>query len=397
MNDIVQYPPGVVQQPTLSYEETIARERAIFASMKAEAQVRQLTTATDLPRNWPHIGTWEDRVRDHEGDVEYLVPDLIPRGLITTLFGRDGIGKSFLMMYVSMCLAVGRCPLTNDSGGTPLRVWFLSTEDPERAIVSRFKAISESLCLDPYEESQLSQNFVMPQMKGIDTCLQITGKGGQPTASQYARMLERALDQGAPDLLAMDPISDLFRGNQNAANDVAPFLWYCETLADRYNMALALIGHPAKDEESRYAGHSLWSSKSRSRLFLFCEKNVTWLEQDKRTNGPKAKPIRLKWNDGVLAPVSELEQGDTDRAIRQAIEEGLPHWAARGEVVSVANTAPNKMHKMLPDYDEADVRRITGQLCADGTLRTVEFDGTDNVPDIRNKRNVAKKGVWWNK
>lgn len=91
----------------------------------------------------------------------------------------------------------------------------------------------------------------------------------------------------APDLLIHDPIARLFSGNVNDREQVEKLLHYLNQLADRYNMAILLLGHPSKAADSRYSGTTAWSGHVRSHLWLSTNKE-TALHGSNRTKDSTA-------------------------------------------------------------------------------------------------------------
>ena len=351
-----------------------------------------------LPTNWPLTHSWADRLAAYDGPPDFIVPSLVPRGLVTTLFGRDGLGKSTLLMLIGMRLAMGRCGLTGALGDRQQKVWFLGAEDTENAILTRFQAIRHYLKPYPHETVPLEQNFVMPEMKGMDLRIHGRTDDGKLTPNEFGQALQQKMAYHRPDVVILDPLSDFFVGNQNSLSDAGPFMTYFDRQAAKNNMAVILVGHPARAEDSKYAGHAVWSSKSRSRLWL--EKNDTglWFTQEKSSYGPKHDDIRLNWTDtGVLYPMSETERNDVDAAIRAAILEALPRWADQGKVASAKANGPNKIPKLLSketDYEVSDIKRVETTLREQKLIAETLFDGTNNTPDIRNTRNEPKRGLW---
>ncbi|MDG1432053.1 MAG: AAA family ATPase, partial [Paracoccaceae bacterium] len=90
--------------------------------------------------------SWKERLADHKGPPEFVIEGYVPRGILTTLYGRDGLGKSTLTVLLAIQLAVGRSALLA-APKAPQRVLYISPEDPERAVIDRFKRIVEMLDL----------------------------------------------------------------------------------------------------------------------------------------------------------------------------------------------------------------------------------------------------------
>ena len=113
--------------------------------------------------------------------------------------------------------------------------------------------------------------------------------------------------QGArlrPVLIVLDPIAQLFGGNENDRFQATHFVNLVVGLAREFGCAVLLLGHPAKPEGPQFSGSTAWNASVRSRLLLQREED----EEDElllsRVKGNYALPVTLslRWVDGVLRP-----------------------------------------------------------------------------------------------
>lgn len=129
--------------------ESVQNERKRF-TYSGTKNVLLLTLAQNPP-------TRADRLAADLGPTDYVVPDYLPRGLLTNLYG-------VLAMYWAMCLAMGRY-------GDVKLVWFLGGEDPECAVTDRFRVIYNHLA-SPRNASLDSEFFgCLNSLRPTKNCL----------------------------------------------------------------------------------------------------------------------------------------------------------------------------------------------------------------------------------
>ncbi len=349
---------------------------------------------------------WQKRFAEHGGPPEYVLPFYLPRGILTSLYGRDGLGKNTLMMGAAMLLAVGRSAFLQPPQ-LPRRVMFYGGEDPEHVILDRMARFMEHFEFTPAERELLFRNFDMPDLMLEDLKLFVFGRDYTRTPTAFTEALAERIEAFAPDLLILDPLSDLFEDNENDRAKVAPFLRYLNQVAHEHGISVTLLGHPAKSEDSEYSGSGAWSSKTRSRLLLAEEEGRLTLYQRKNSWGQDAAPLPVFWNaSGVLVPelpeAAAFVQETRDRQLQTAILAGIRTLAERG---IVASPSPNAASHYLPKlmaaeglnegFGQKDIRRVLGQLLDDGIVESgVEFDGREGRPEILQSNRSAKKGLW---
>ena len=144
--------------------------------------------------------SWKDRVANHEGPPEFVIGGYVPKGILTTLYGTDGLGKSTLTVLLAIQLAVGRSVLFA-TPKPPQRVLYISPEDPERAVVDRFNRIVAMLNLTEEEFELVEQNFDMPDMTGADITVMKFDRDGEGIPRQFAQQLQARLETDELDLI----------------------------------------------------------------------------------------------------------------------------------------------------------------------------------------------------
>jgi RecA-family ATPase len=353
--------------------------------------------------------SWKERLADHKGPPEFVIDGYVPRGIMTTLYGRDGLGKSTLTVLLAIQLAVGRSALLAAPKG-PQRVLYISPEDPERAVIDRFQRIVKMLDLTDEEFELVEQNFDMPDMTGADITVMKFDREGEASPKMFSNQLHARLETDDLDLVILDPISDVYSDNENDFTKVAAMMRHLNQLAMANDTAIMLIGHPAKDEASTYGGSRAWSSKSRSRLLLQKAGSdaVPKLSQQKSSYGPTMPDIDCLWDKdwGALKPVGSLLAAAVMlknlEPVMDDLLDGIKELAKRG-IASKSTTTSRTLYlpKALHDaglhkqHSLEDLHEAMNRLLAKKELvANCKFDGLDG-PKIMDSSRHPKSGIWY--
>jgi RecA-family ATPase len=353
--------------------------------------------------------SWKERLADHKGPPEFVIDGYVPRGIMTTLYGRDGLGKSTLTVLLAIQLAVGRSALLA-APKAPQRVLYISPEDPERAVIDRFQRIVKMLDLTDEEFELVEQNFDMPDMTGADITVMKFDREGEASPKLFSNQLHARLETDDLDLVILDPISDVYSDNENDFTKVAAMMRHLNQLAMANDTAIMLIGHPAKDEASTYGGSRAWSSKSRSRLLLQKAGSdaVPKLSQQKSSYGPTMPDIDCLWDKdwGALKPVGSLLAAAVMlknlEPVMDDLLDGIKELAKRG-IASKSTTTSRTLYlpKALHDaglhkqHSLEDLHEAMNRLLAKKELvANCKFDGLDG-PKIMDSSRHPKSGIWY--
>lgn len=142
-------------------------------------------------------------------NVDWLVPGIIPRGALTIVEGDPGVGKSYMMQYISMLVCDGKKFLTRrqyhqrPKAGTVL--YFDIENDPESVTKPRlidnglqnegsFIQVKEILSLDTetdIEKLEMYIRFTKPDLVVFDTINTYMGSGDTHKASDVQQALSK--------------------------------------------------------------------------------------------------------------------------------------------------------------------------------------------------------------
>ncbi|PNG27895.1 AAA family ATPase [Methylocella silvestris] len=241
----------------------------------------------------------------------WLVPEMIPRGKTTLLYGNGGDGKSLLNLQLNVAVATGTDWIGHmpEPGG----VLLISAEDDVDEVHRRLADIVSGR---PDINVDDLSNLRVVDLAGEDAILAAPqGRSILLTPTPLFTEVERLVEEHRPILLSIDTAADVFGGDENVRSQVRQFLGLLTGLAIRYEMAVVVLAHPSLSGMTSGAGtggSTAWSNSVRSRLYLAPVKTAEGVRPDpclkqltvmKNNYGPTGETISLRWERGrfVLA------------------------------------------------------------------------------------------------
>jgi RecA-family ATPase len=286
----------------------------------------------------------------------WVVKDLVPLGVVTSLYGDGGMGKTQIAQQLMTACAVGSPWLGMDV--RPGRSIGLFCEDDMEELMRRQERINQhyGVELGDLEAMLLTGRF------GEDNLLMNFNSGDLGTNTPLFRnLLNRALEF-KPELIVIDTLADTFGGNENDRGHVRRFIANTlGQLAKETGAAVLLCAHPSKSGQSKGTGESGstgWNNSVRSRLYLKKDSDGDFdlleprtLSRMKANYAPSAgEDIRLIWEDGVFVPIGPIDPGDIQRRERQVEQEFLNMFDQLTEkeiTMAESNRSPNYAPKVM--------------------------------------------------
>jgi hypothetical protein len=176
--------PGAHRQHLDRLRQVGRQRRLVFladdlsrASMRGESDIidstittiSALATGATTPSTLPTPIDWHELFQRNRDERDWLIEDLWPAGRLISLTARTKVGKSLLMLYLAVCLAIGRDPWTGRRV-PPLDVIYLDMEMTEDDLVDRLDDMgitADQLC-DSDGRSRLHY-FQLPLIPRLDT------------------------------------------------------------------------------------------------------------------------------------------------------------------------------------------------------------------------------------
>jgi RecA-family ATPase len=272
----------------------------------------------------------------------FLVPDWIPTGHVTSIYGEGSSGKSFLAMILGACMS-GGIPWLGTSV-TRCRVLGFFCEDNDEELLIRQNKILRGLALT--WQDVVDHLFICDRVGSQNAMM--TFDQGRAVNGPALRDIMAKIDEVKPRLLILDNIAHLYGGNENDRFQVTTFLNHLAGLARQIDGAVVLLGHPPKNE-AQYSGSTAWSNNVRARLWLEkCKDDEDrWILRRAKTNyaEPFDLPLLRDPITGLVRPddpsyETEEARHEAERklgAARQHLKAAIDALNARD-----INTAPDK-------------------------------------------------------
>ena len=198
----------------------------------------------------------------------FFVEGAIPGRKVSLLMGEDGSGKSYLTLMLALAAATGG----NWLGLKVMRgpVVFLTAEEEEEDVWERIAAIEQTLGTGPLDLSDFHL-FTIDANDDLDDgyVLGSVDKGKIQMTALW-RTLLHAVDLVKPVCLMLDPLVEIFDGDEMVRAQSRQFVSPIRSSARKSNLAVYLAGHPSKasvKDKTGTAGSTGWSATSRARQF----------------------------------------------------------------------------------------------------------------------------------
>jgi RecA-family ATPase len=248
----------------------------------------------------------------------WIVPEWLPCGVVTGLYGDGGLGKSLLAQQLQTAAATGKTWL----GLTVEKTASLAVycEDSNDELWRRQRDINLDYGVS---NNDLGDAHWMPRL-GEDNLMMVFGRNGAGELTKFHQhILIASLDLKAR-LVIVDTAADVFGGNENDRNHVRQFVSRAlGSIALKIGGAVLLCAHPSRTgltSGEGDGGSTGWSNALRSRLFLRApaldngeipDPNAGILQRKKANYATRNDEIKLCWRNGVIEPEAPVSPGAT--------------------------------------------------------------------------------------
>ena len=350
----------------------MANERGADLSIMAPAEDFEIITtetiaAIDKVRRNPAALDWTSLPEDPP-DLPFIIPGWMPDGVVTLFAAHGGTGKSFLSLYIGLCLALGRHPFERSRSIDRVKVLLYSAEDSMLVMQSRIARYLRILGAEPAELAGWLQILDATECDNV----LFTGeeKVNGRTTWRFD-WLAREIAAFNAQVLIFDNASDAIDANENDRAKVRQFMSALKRLAS----AVLLLAHVDAvssmadlADAKGYSGSTAWHNSARSRWFMARVKDSedVVLTLPKVNYAKAGGEVVIRWSDPhKVFDVVTMRQGRAKaadhrdvllRLLRDAIDGGAVVSPASNTSASVLNTIkdmPGCPHGLKP----ADVAR----------------------------------------
>ena len=324
---------------------------------------------------------------------QWLVSDYITIGSVTGLYGDGGVGKSLLVQQLMTSCAT-RTPWCG-LDVMRCRALGLFCEDSIEELHERQNDINSSVGI---RFSDLGDVQWLSGLGQDNTLAVFTSDGRMQKTDLFGRILRAAVAFDAR-LVVLDPVADLFGGNENDRHQVKQFINLLASIAIQIRGAVLLNAHPSREglRTGNLDGASTaWNNSVRSRLsFARPEADENEgrgpdervLSRRKANYAPIGSDVRLRWVRGAFVPV--MPKGGAAGAVHRAACESvfldlLKQCFDQGLFVSNSKNSTNYAPKVFGrrsdrnGYTRGDFEAAMGRLFEQRRLKAEEYNRFGN-------------------
>lgn len=241
---------------------------------------------------------------------EWIVADWIPKGVVTSISGDGGMGKTLLAQQLLYAAGIGGKWLGIDVPA--VRGMGVFCEDDEDELHRRHNAIKTDL--GHAVGNPFTDTWIWPRV-GFDNLLVTFDKDNKPLISPFFGSIMRHVLEKKIGLLVLDTIADLFGGNEIIRAQVNYFIkatcgsFIKKAKDEGFTLTVILLSHPSqagRNSGSGESGSTAWNNAVRARLYLTRPEDglpeqrvLTRKKSNYSASGDDVK-LELIWSTGVL-------------------------------------------------------------------------------------------------
>jgi RecA-family ATPase len=248
----------------------------------------------------------------------------MPKRNVTMITATGGDGKSLLCQQLASCTVLGR-----DWLGVRVRrgpVLYLNAEDDDDELHRRQQDIARHMDVPMDRFAEL---YLWPLAGGDAVIASAEDRGNVVRPTALWRKLEREVAKLKPALVILDPLANLFAGNEIIRCQAQQFVGLLRGMAIRSDTTVLFAAHPSLTgmaQRTGSSGSTAWANSVRSRLYLERpekgDEDARVLTNNKTNYGKFGSELRFRWANGVFVLDSSAAAA-AERAERDAKDDEL--------------------------------------------------------------------------
>ncbi len=285
--------------------------------------------------------------------VPFVIPGWLPSNVITLFSAHGGAGKSFISLYVAICVALGRDPFREDQSVPRKRVVLYSAEDDLIVLQGRLRRYLDYLRIG---EGALEGWLLILDATACDNVLFKTERDGCATTARF-EWLAAAVQNYQAELLIFDNASDALDANENDRAAVRQFISALRGL----KTTVLLLSHVdaassmAKPRDAKgYSGSTAWHNSVRSRWFLTRDETGLTLTQPKVNYARAGSQVTFQWDGAhqVFAVTGCYDEAPTGKTYRVVLLKLIAAVLDEGANISTSPNATNNAFALIKARQE---------------------------------------------
>jgi AAA domain-containing protein/DnaB helicase-like protein/helix-turn-helix protein len=279
-------------------------------------------------------------------------------GGFAILYGKPGLGKSWLALGVARSLARGESWMGLATAPEGVRVGVLQLELGAFAMKARL----HTLGIGQHERDESVRVVCRPRLRGV---VDLFRQSGDLTA------LRQWIADAQLDVLIIDALSRAHTANENKAEELGQVLAALDAIRHETGCALLLVHHEPKERDGSRPDNHLDALRGTSRLQsdptllvrVYQSRGLRCLTFAKVSEGPTPGDVWFRiGEDGQPEAIESPDaRGDKNRemVLRLVVEAGTP--LARGEIAERAGLTPATAKRHLAALVESGLVMAFGE------------------------------------
>lgn len=281
-------------------------------------------------------------------EVAFIIPGWLPANVATLFSAHGGAGKSFISLYVAICVAAGRDPFRVGQTIMRKRVIVYSAEDDLIALQGRLRRYLDFLCINP---SELEGQLLILDATACDNVLFKSERDRCATTARFEWLAAKVQTYEA-ELVIFDNASDALDANENDRTAVRQFF----SALRRLETTILLLSHVdaassmAKPRDAKgYSGSTAWNNSARSRWFLTRDETGLTLTQPKVNYARAGSQVTFQWDSAhqVFVVTGCYDEAPTAAAFHTVLLRLVADVLEEGANISLSQNANNNVYAMI--------------------------------------------------
>jgi archaellum biogenesis ATPase FlaH len=351
----------------------IDRRRGLIEAQQEPREGQQESLDGD-----PQPLVWAE-LPEHPPEVPFVIPGWLPTGVVTLLAAHGGTGKSYLSIYMSICMATGRHPFEKGEVIDRVRVMLYSAEDDRRVLQARLLRYMKMM--------EVTRGDLEGWLEVLDATNANNVLYEKEGTTHRFRWLRERVAKLSSDVLVFDNVSDGFGGNEIDRAQVRQFMSAMRQIAPTVLLlahvdAASSMSDPG--EAKGYSGSTAWNNSARSRWFMARQKDSgeIRLRQAKTNYAAAGAEVTIQWDElhGVFAVTGSQKQSPKPADHRGVLLGLLANAIDAGMNVSPAPNSPDSIFRTLEvmsgyphQIKQHDLNREVSLWKTAGLVKTEEF------------------------
>lgn len=350
-----------------------------------------VVSATPEPMQRHPVALDWDRLPLEPPEPRFVIPGWMPDGVVTLFAAHGGTGKSFLSLYIALCIATGKHPFAAGEAIDRASVVLYSAEDDLAVMQWRLRRYMQLLGIGGGE---LKGWLTIFDATESDNVLFVGDEKVNGRTTARFTWLAHEVERCGAQVLIYDNASDAIDANENDRAKVRQFMSSLKRLAS----AVLLLAHVDAvssladiSEAKGYSGSTAWHNSARSRWFMARAKDTddVVLTQPKVNYALSGSEVVIRWSttNKVFEVVSSRQgrmkaadcRAELLRLLGQAIDSGKHISPKKNAGNSVLNTLKG-MDGCPFGLKPADVEREVNRWLSEGLVQVGTYRA-DNRTD----------------